>query len=70
MLGQRIKAKFTAMIGNDPVNSSVTLGCQTAETAARACHYLAKMGEIITVIGPRGGVTKWEVVGNGQVWKR
>lgn len=67
-----MKANFTAVIGSDPVASSVTLGCSTAKAAAQAARRYAYFGEIITVHGPRGGTTHWEAVGSGDlgtVWQ-
>lgn len=64
---------FTAYIGNDPIASKVTVGCRGAKAAAQAARHYAKLGEIITVIGPRGGRTDWEAVGTGltaTVWKK
>lgn len=65
-------AKYLAHIGNDQIAATVTVGCKSAKEAAQASRRYAKFGEIITVIGPRKGVTKWEAVGTGElatVWQ-
>ncbi|MFM1816765.1 MAG: hypothetical protein RLZ98_3460 [Pseudomonadota bacterium] len=61
------EAKYLAHIGNDQLHSRVTIGCKSAEEAAKAARAYAKFGEVITVIGPRKGVTKWEAVGTGPL---
>ena len=58
-------AKFSALIADDPVAGRVVAGCATAEQAARAARVQADAGEIITIIGPRGGESRWEAVGSG-----
>lgn len=65
-----MQSKYTAHIGNDMIDRRVTLGCSNAESAARAARAYAKFGETITVVGPRGGRSEWEAVGNGNVWRK
>lgn len=67
-----MQTKFMAHIGNDPIDNIRMVGCETAEQAAQSARRYAEMGEIITVIGPRGGRTNWKAVGGGAfggVWK-
>lgn len=64
--------QYTAHVGNDPINSSVTKYAKSAEAAAKAARSYAEFEEIITVIGPKGGKTYWKAVGAGvmaDVWK-
>jgi hypothetical protein len=64
--------KYTAHIGNDPIDHRVTRFALTAEDAAKAARKHAEFGEIITVIGLKGGQTQWKAVGTGvmaSVWK-
>lgn len=63
------KPRYTASIGNDPIDTRVTGYSSSARFAALAVRTYAEMGEIITVVGSRGGFTYWEAVGNGNVWK-
>lgn len=68
-----LTSKFTAHIGNDPIDSRVFLGCATAEAAAKAARNYAEFGETITVVGPKGGRTEWQAVGTGPlatVWRK
>jgi hypothetical protein len=61
------EAKYLAHIGNDAIAAAVTVGCKSAKEAAQAARRYAEFGEVITVIGPRKGVTKWKAVGTGEL---
>jgi hypothetical protein len=64
--------RYSASISGDPIDSSVTRHCFSAIATARAARSYAELGEIITIVGPRGGVTYWEAVGSKAsqlVWR-
>ena len=64
--------KYIAHIGNDPIDHRVTQFAATAKDAAKAARKHAEFGEIITVVGPKGGQSQWKAVGAGvmaSVWR-
>jgi hypothetical protein len=54
---------YSVSIEGDPMRSSIGRCASSAKWAAFEAAPHAKVGEVITVVGPRGGVTKWRRAG-------
>ena len=59
--------QFSASINNDPLHWTCIAGCNTARQVAEAASVQGAEGEVILVVGPRGGQTKWRIVGRRSV---